>query len=193
MPKPWFAIHKHVSTCRDNIGCAAGFTLIEVLISVIILAIGLLGLASLQALALKNNKDAFLYTQASLLGYEMSDRIKSNKAYWSNACLDGINNTGIPCFFVLNPNSENGCNDPNQACTSAQMANYDYFYWINSVQSKLPNVSVTQIKWSDTINNAPCVNAKPAICLTITWRRTDQSNSRGLNTVESTYRMEVTP
>ena len=62
-----------------------GFTLIEVLISMVILAIGLLGLAAMQTISLRDNQDAHYYQQATLLAYEMQDRIRANNnVNWSN-------------------------------------------------------------------------------------------------------------
>ena len=48
-----------------------GFTLIEVLVSMVILAVGLLGLAAMQAISLRDNQDVYYYQQATLLAYEM--------------------------------------------------------------------------------------------------------------------------
>ena len=57
-----------------------GFTLIEVLVSALILALGLVGVAGLQALALKNNQSAYLRSQASALAYDLADRMRTNVA-----------------------------------------------------------------------------------------------------------------
>jgi len=57
-----------------------GFTLIEALIAVVILAIGLLGIAGLQATNLKNNQSAYNRSQATLLAYDMADRIRANSS-----------------------------------------------------------------------------------------------------------------
>lgn len=56
-----------------------GFTLIEVLIAVIVLALGLLGLAGLQAAGLRNNTSSYLRSQATFLAYDMADRIRANR------------------------------------------------------------------------------------------------------------------
>ena len=58
-----------------------GFTLIEVLVSVVILAIGLLGLAGMQAAGLKLNHDSFLRSKATLAAYDMADRIRANRDF----------------------------------------------------------------------------------------------------------------
>ena len=56
-----------------------GFSLLEVLISVFILAIGLLGLAGLQINSLKNNHSAQYRTSATVLAYDIIDRIRLNR------------------------------------------------------------------------------------------------------------------
>lgn len=55
-----------------------GFTLIEVLITVVVLAIGLLGLAGLQATALSYNSTAYQRSQATSLTYDIIDRARAN-------------------------------------------------------------------------------------------------------------------
>ena len=58
---------------------AAGMTLIEVLIAVLVLAIGLLGIAGLQSAALSNNLISYQYTQASALAQAMTERMRANR------------------------------------------------------------------------------------------------------------------
>ena len=55
-----------------------GFSLLEVLISIFILAIGLLGLAALQTTSLKNNHSAQHRTSATVLAYDILDRMRLN-------------------------------------------------------------------------------------------------------------------
>lgn len=57
----------------------AGFSLLEVLITVFILAIGLLGLAALQTTSLKNNHSAQHRTSAVVLAYDIIDRMRLNR------------------------------------------------------------------------------------------------------------------
>jgi len=56
----------------------AGFTLIEVMISVLVMSIGLLGLASLQVTSLRFNNDSSAQTQAAYLTSDMADRMRAN-------------------------------------------------------------------------------------------------------------------
>jgi type IV pilus assembly protein PilV len=55
-----------------------GFTLIEVLVTLFILAIGLLGLAGLLFEGMRNNQGSYLRTQASIMAYDMADRMRAN-------------------------------------------------------------------------------------------------------------------
>jgi type IV pilus assembly protein PilV len=57
-----------------------GFSLLEVLIAVFILAIGLLGLINLQMTSIKNNQSALFRTSAIILSYDLIDRMRVNQA-----------------------------------------------------------------------------------------------------------------
>jgi len=57
-----------------------GTSLIEALITVLILTIGLLGVAALQARALQGNQGANLQSQATALAYDIVDRMRANPA-----------------------------------------------------------------------------------------------------------------
>jgi type IV pilus assembly protein PilV len=57
-----------------------GFTLLEVLIALLVLSIGLLGLAALQTTSLRSNQMASMRTTATQLAYDISDRMRANPA-----------------------------------------------------------------------------------------------------------------
>ena len=65
-----------------------GFTLIEVMVAVLVLAIGLLGLAGLQATAVRSNDSALMRSQATILAYDMSDRMRANRQAALGALYD---------------------------------------------------------------------------------------------------------
>jgi len=56
----------------------SGFTLLEVLIALLVLAIGLLGLAALQTTGLRSNQMATIRTLATQIAYDMTDRMRAN-------------------------------------------------------------------------------------------------------------------
>lgn len=57
-----------------------GSSLVEVLVTMIIIALGLLGQASLMAVSSKANNAAFLRSQATLLSYDILERMRLNRA-----------------------------------------------------------------------------------------------------------------
>lgn len=62
----------------------SGFTLLEVLIALLVLSIGLLGLAALQTTGLRSNQMASMRTLATQFTYDITDRMRSNPAGVAN-------------------------------------------------------------------------------------------------------------
>ena len=58
---------------------ASGFSLIEMLVALLVLTVGLLGMAGLQAYSLKNNTSAYTRSQANFLAYDILDAMRSNR------------------------------------------------------------------------------------------------------------------
>ncbi len=104
-----------------------GFTLLEVLVAIIIFAIGLLGPASLQAVGQRNNNVAYMRSQAVLQAYDMSERMRANQT----GVNDG-NYSNITTTIPSNP----GC--ITTGCTPAQLAQYDAFRWNTINANTLP-------------------------------------------------------
>lgn len=68
-----------------------GFTLLEVLVAIVVLSVGLLGLAGLMATSLRNTHSAYQRTQAAWLAYDVIDRMRINRT----AALAAANNYNI--------------------------------------------------------------------------------------------------
>lgn len=60
-------------------GKVSGFTLVEVLIALIVLSIGLLGIAAMYVETLRANRSALVRTQAIALASDLADRIRANR------------------------------------------------------------------------------------------------------------------
>lgn len=56
-----------------------GFSLLEMLVALLVLSFGLLGVAGMQAMSLRNNNNAYLRTQANILTYDLADRMRANR------------------------------------------------------------------------------------------------------------------
>jgi type IV pilus assembly protein PilV len=111
-----------------------GFTLIEVLISMLILAVGLLGLAGLQATGLRNNLSAYHRSQATQLAYDIADRMRANVA--------DAQNLATSVYIAMDPEdaaTQAACTAIAGACSPTLMAQHDLFEWNSNITSILPS------------------------------------------------------
>ncbi|MBX3706433.1 MAG: type IV pilus modification protein PilV [Pseudomonadales bacterium] len=100
---------------------ATGFSMIELLVAVLVMAIGVLGVAALQMVSLQNNRAALVRAEAVTLAYDMMDRIRANPVGTPPGDdYDGLAMGAIP------PDSPN-CLTTN--CTAAQMVAFDQRSW----------------------------------------------------------------
>ena len=96
-------------------------TLIEVLVTLVIISVGLLGVAALQLTTVRNNLDAFVRSQAAVLASDMLDRVRANRA--AAIASPGAYNIGF------------GAPETNPATTAQQ----DMAQWKRMLRSQLPN------------------------------------------------------
>jgi type IV pilus assembly protein PilV len=108
-----------------------GFTLLEVLIALLVLSIGLLGLASLQTVGLRSNTMATTRTHATQLAYDISDRMRANLAATYTANANNVV-TAILTDYALA-----SCAPPLPDPTVNQ-ANDDLNTWCNTISTMLP-------------------------------------------------------
>ncbi len=149
---------------------ARGFTLLEVLVAVFVLAIGLLGMAGLQVAGLRNNQSAYYRSQATQLAYDMADRMRANPV--------GLNNG--------NYNNQVATNDDcaADACSAAQMAGYDLAQWSAELAAQLPSgIGVVCIDGSPSDGEADdpaCDNDGAAYAIKVWWDddRSGEANQR---------------
>ena len=104
-----------------------GFTLLEVLIAIVVLSIGLLGLAGLQAAGLRNNNSAYMRTMATQQAYDMADRMRANRVAVLAGAYDNISGTGTNPDCITT------------GCTTAHMAQHDTFEWNTLNAALLPS------------------------------------------------------
>lgn len=109
-----------------------GFTLIEVLVSLLILAVGLLGMASLMTTSMHSSHNAYSRNEASLLAYDIADRMRLNRelAISGNA-------------YVLNEDDEPAAADcGDDGCSAEEQAQLDLNHLYSELQSNLPGGTV---------------------------------------------------
>ena len=99
-----------------------GFTLVEVLVALVVLAIGLLGIAKLMLFSSHANDSAYLRSQATALAYEILDNMRANKAGALAGTYDTAAATGPAVPGTL-------CEGVGACATSTQVALYDVYKW----------------------------------------------------------------
>ena len=112
----------------NNLRKSVGFTMLEVMISIVIIAFGLLGVAGLQAFALKNTQSANFRLTATTLANDIIDRMKSNYA-------------GVSSGSYNRPNSgdyEASVNCNGAPCSAALLGDFDRAEWARRVRQALP-------------------------------------------------------
>lgn len=195
---------------------SSGFTLIEILVAVLVLAIGLLGMAALQGTGLRNNQTAYYRSQAAALAYEMSDRMRANKrAVDNNNYAAVVGTEAAPSYNCTTtfPGSAT-------ACLANEIALADISQWLTALRQTFPNGTGTitctdnqDFGFTDAdgngINDAdtdgdtcssggdPLFPVSSAHIITITWdhNRDGAVNSNPADTVpdDPTFRLRVTP
>lgn len=102
-----------------------GFTLVEVLVALVIMTVGMLGVAVLYVEGLRMNRTSIYRTMAVGLTADMADRIRAND--------------NIPAGYAgAGPGANNDCVNGIAPCSSAQQAADDWFWWWRDVADHLP-------------------------------------------------------
>jgi len=133
----------------------SGVSLLEVLISIVVLTVGLLGTAHMQTTGLVNNQRAYQRSQATLLAYDIADRMRANSA--------SINNYLTSYMELEDAEAQENCKST-ESCTSANMAENDLFEWNVALATDLRGVNglitlsgetyMISIAWDDNNDGA---------------------------------------
>jgi type IV pilus assembly protein PilV len=105
-----------------------GITMVESLVALVVLSVGMLGIASLYITSLKANRSALVRTQAVNLAADIADRIRANRGGKEDYAAGGYDEGG--------PESQD-CSASN--CTPAQIAENDLSLWEGNITKYLPN------------------------------------------------------
>jgi len=135
------------------------------MISLLVISIGLLGIAAMQITAMKQNNSALHHSQSVWISYDMTDRIRANFGQFANyAGIDTSNTYAMDCVT--------------SACTSAQLITSDAQNWATLVQnlpsgrgtitSPVANELLIRVMWDDEGTGATGTNCgtNPATDLT---------------------------
>ncbi len=151
----------------QKISAQKGFSLIEALVAFLVLSVGMLGIASMQTMAIRAGETATWRSVAVVKAEEIMERIRTNKTVLSSY----ISATG-------DAGTNHGCDDLTgtvTTCTPVQLAEYDVFQWKQGLVEALP---------PDAVNtNGSIVVVLPAVpgqgvstvTVTVNWREPRQN------------------
>lgn len=124
---------------------AYGMTLIELLVSLVVVSLGLLGVSGLQARSFQFSNEAYYLTQAAFLGESMMERIRANhRPTHSAASVYNIITSMTPNSSA--PSVPKDC--ASSVCSQSEMARYDVKQWLTDLDD-LPG-SAASLNWSGT-------------------------------------------
>ncbi|MEM5536734.1 type IV pilus modification protein PilV [Neptuniibacter pectenicola] len=161
----------------------SGFNLIEVMIALVVVSIGLLGMAILQMTSLQQNQSAYHRSQATLLAYDITDRMRAN--------MDEVD---AGSYFAANGALTGGCisyTGTAAGCTQAEMAAHDIAEWQASLATELPqgggrvcrsDVDPNLVVLDAEIANPPCAanNSNNPVVVYVWWN--DEKSASGATT-----------
>jgi type IV pilus assembly protein PilV len=167
-----------------------GFTLLEVLVAMVLLSIGLLGVARLQMFGLQNTGNAYFRTQASGLLTELVERVRANP----QGALDNHYSVAMPSCNVAVAKS---CVSATTKCSQSELALFD-MYTVkcglngasdgSGVDDLLPGGTMTLACSNPTPAAAPCLQYRA----TVGWSETNDEDADGTADT-NTISLEFTP
>jgi type IV pilus assembly protein PilV len=156
-----------------NASRTRGFTLLEALLTLVVLSIGLLALAGMQNKGLQNNQTAYQRSQAVTMMTDISDRMRANRVEASAG--------GYDIAYGAPPPAATDC--WKTPCTPAALTAFDQAAWKKALAQRLPlgggaiataaGVATVTIRWDEnhtgaTGLNCPAQSALDLSCLQMT-------------------------
>jgi type IV pilus assembly protein PilV len=143
-----------------------GFSLMEVMVSLVVISAGLLGVAKMQAVALASTTVASMRSMAAIEAASLASVMHQNRGYWGSTAPAAIgaivvSKTGKASAPTISAVTLTGATDcAAGVCTAPQLAGYDLQQWALELQQVLPN-------YQAAIN---CTSISPVTCtININW------------------------
>jgi type IV pilus assembly protein PilV len=140
-----------------------GFTLLEALIGFLILSIGMLGIASLQAISLKTGKTSVYGSVAMMKVDELLESMRANSSAEALAAYEAAGDGA---------GASHGCAGA-AICSAENMAQEDVFWWKQNLKAGLPGAATTAVEYTP-----PGASSKMAtVTITVTWAERKSGDS----------------
>ncbi len=143
-----------------------GFTLLEALIGFMILSIGMLGIASLQAVSLKAGKTSVYASIAMMKVDELFESMRANPTALASYTGAGVNN---------------GCTGTVD-CSEAQLAQDDVYWWKENLKAGLPGTVTTAV----TVTAAVAPSKMATVKIDVGWKERKKDAQTSIDKTYST-------
>ncbi len=170
--------------CSRARNCQRAFTLVEVMVALIVISVGLLGIASMQALALSSSSNARMRSLAAIEAASLAATMHTNRAFWSQSApdpvtvVDGVITGGT--LGAVGPLCEGA-----HSCLPDALAAYDLQKWRDSLDALLPHPTATI--------SCPILNVPMSCSIKITWTESAVALNKQEVTSASTTALFRTP
>lgn len=125
----------------------AGFSMVEVLVALIVISVGLLGIAKMQAVALASTGTAKMRSLAAIEAASLASTMRADRAYWAavpaNLTVTVAGTTVTATDGTLDAAPPGKCASTATICASNQIAAQDLSDWVTSVSALLPGATAT--------------------------------------------------
>lgn len=136
-----------------------GFTLIEALIALVILAIGLLGMATLMMNSLQSSQGAAQRSAATVAAYDLVERMRANR----NSAIQASSPYAVVPSSGCTPTVDTCLPCRSKACTAGELASADMSAWFGALRTAIPDAAAT-------IQQNPGNAGNDTFCIAIFWQ-----------------------
>ena len=130
-----------------------GFSLVEVMVALIVMSVGLLGIAKMQAAALSNTAVASTRSLAAIEASSLASAMHANRGYWSSSV---VATTITLRGKTVTPNVAPVAGCVAASCTPAELAAYDLQEWTTAALQVLPPDYQATITCTPTVTPPNC-------------------------------------
>ena len=116
-----------------------GIGLIEVMVALLVISVGVLGMAGLQTKSLQHNQFAYFRSQAVIIVNDMMDRIRANRTIAASGSDYVVTETEHVAAGCTTNDFINSCESA--ACSESQLATYDLQQWKFQMACQLPDAT----------------------------------------------------
>jgi type IV pilus assembly protein PilV len=148
--------------------CQRGTSLIEVLVAIVVVAVGLLGIAKMQALAISSSRTSATRSLVAVEAASLAAAMHANETFWTGSAAPGLSVTIGASSITATPSTAvatqtvTACTSPSSCSGSAAtMAGVDLTAWGAQLYQAVPTTSNAAVA---------CLSTTPVTCtITVTW------------------------